>query len=150
MFQKLHCNVKPFLYTFDVKMLENERRAFGQWLQSQIQDSGLTQASIVKKMGLTPQQLSRIINGASGTKRETVIDIVNTINTMSESYKVDLDDALYRAGYVQAGEQKTLPPKLEQLAFTYDNIPDDDIEQADWIIELAERELKRLGLKEKL
>ena len=63
--------------TFDVmpsaKFSADIRKEFGQWMQRERENRGITQLYAANKMGITPTQLSRIENGKSGTERDTVI-----------------------------------------------------------------------------
>lgn len=55
------------------------RQEFGSWLQKQREAHGLSQKFVADKANVTVTQLSRIENGQSGTKRDTVIALANII-----------------------------------------------------------------------
>jgi transcriptional regulator with XRE-family HTH domain len=55
------------------------RRDFGRWLCQQRQLRGMTQRSVAEKAHLTATQLSRIENGHSSTRRDTVIHLARII-----------------------------------------------------------------------
>jgi transcriptional regulator with XRE-family HTH domain len=60
------------------------RREFGLWLKEQRQERGLSQKFVAGKSKLTVTQLSRIENGHSSTRRDTVIHLAQIIG-ISES-----------------------------------------------------------------
>lgn len=55
------------------------RRDFGRWLCRQRQSRGMTQKSVAGKSRITVTQLSRIENGHSSTRRDTVIHLAQVI-----------------------------------------------------------------------
>jgi transcriptional regulator with XRE-family HTH domain len=55
------------------------RQEFGSWLQKQREARGLSQKFVAEKANVTVTQLSRIENGQSGTKRDTVIMLAKII-----------------------------------------------------------------------
>lgn len=55
------------------------RRDFGRWISQQREARRITQKSLAAKSRLTVTQLSRIENGHSGTKRDTVILLAQLI-----------------------------------------------------------------------
>lgn len=115
MVEKLHCNVKPVFFTFGVKMTDDEKRAFGQWLQAQIKDADLKQKAVAVKAGISEIQIARIIAGTSGVKRDTVISIVEAFNQMSDTVKIHLAEALNRAGF--APTFNDVPDEIKILDF---------------------------------
>lgn len=70
----------------------NRWKRFGQWVGEQVRLTGKTQKEVAVFAGITEVQLSRIVNGNSGTKRET-------IPGLAEALGVDVDEAYERAGY---------------------------------------------------
>jgi transcriptional regulator with XRE-family HTH domain len=54
-------------------------RRFGRWLKQQRKTRGLTQEFVAAKSNITVTQLSRIENGQSGTRRDTVIQLAQVI-----------------------------------------------------------------------
>lgn len=55
------------------------RREFGRWLRQQRQARGIAQKFVAEKSGITVTQLSRIENGRSSTRRDTVIHLARII-----------------------------------------------------------------------
>lgn len=90
--------------------------AFGKWLKTEREKARLSQKEVAKQTPLHIVQLSRIENGHSGAKRQTVIDIVNSINILSTGYQIDLGEALQRAG-MGLMYHKPFPEQLADLPF---------------------------------
>lgn len=84
------------------------RREFGLWLQKKRKTSGMSQRFVAAKAGLTVTQLSRIENGRSGTRRDTVILLAGIIG-------VDETEAL---GKYAPESVKRLPEELENIPFS--------------------------------
>lgn len=82
-----------------VNMTETFWETFGAWLKAEREKADVSQGKVSKKADIHVVQISRIENGRSGAKRETIIQIVNAINDLSEKYKINIDDALKRAGF---------------------------------------------------
>lgn len=99
--KKLNCNANPFCLTINVKMTDEERvRKFGLWLADNREKAGLAQKFVAEKADVNPVQLSRIENGHSGARKQTVIDIVDSINKYSKTgHRVNKDEALNLAGF---------------------------------------------------
>ena len=55
------------------------RRDFGRWLRQQREARGIRQKFVAEKSKITVTQLSRIENGQSGTRRDTVIHLAQII-----------------------------------------------------------------------
>jgi transcriptional regulator with XRE-family HTH domain len=55
------------------------RREFGHWLKQQREERGITQKFVAVKSNITTTQLSRIENGHSSTRRDTVIQLAQII-----------------------------------------------------------------------
>lgn len=55
------------------------RQEFGSWLQKERERRGLSQKFVAEKANVTVTQLSRIENGQSGTRRDTVIMLAKII-----------------------------------------------------------------------
>jgi transcriptional regulator with XRE-family HTH domain len=62
-----------------VKSSEILHREFGVWLQKEREARGISQKFVADRAGFTVTQLSRIENGRSGTRRETVILLAKII-----------------------------------------------------------------------
>lgn len=71
---------------------------FGRWLQAERERAGLSQQQVAAHAGIHVVQLSRIENGRSGAKRETVIAIAEAVNALGK-ISIDIDAALGRAGF---------------------------------------------------
>ena len=54
-------------------------RDFGRWLRQQRRTNGISQKFVAEKAGITVTQLSRIENGRSSTRRDTVIHLARII-----------------------------------------------------------------------
>ncbi|HEX8369196.1 MAG TPA: helix-turn-helix transcriptional regulator [Pyrinomonadaceae bacterium] len=61
------------------KSSDELRREFGRWLKEQRQARGLSQKFVAGKSRLTVTQMSRIENGHSSTRRDTVIHLAQII-----------------------------------------------------------------------
>jgi transcriptional regulator with XRE-family HTH domain len=96
------------LWTFSVPLLnvnniEESKKLFGAWLQSEREKAGITQDQVAKKTGLNVKSISRIERGESGTRRDTLIAIVESVNALSHGYQINLNTALQRCGYAPNG-----------------------------------------------
>ncbi|HEX8773743.1 MAG TPA: helix-turn-helix transcriptional regulator [Pyrinomonadaceae bacterium] len=72
-------------------------KEFGAWIQRERELAGLKQDQVAAKVGIHPVQLSRIENGESGTKRDTVIALACAID-------INEAEALQRAGFASPTE----------------------------------------------
>jgi transcriptional regulator with XRE-family HTH domain len=77
-------------------------REFGLWLKRERERAGLTQREVAGKVKIHPVQLSRIENGDSGTRRETVFALAAAIG-------FDLREGLRKAGF----DLGTMPPSQD-------------------------------------
>src|SRR5215213_577955 len=82
-------------------------REFGLWLQKKRKSRGISQKFVAAKANLTVTQLSRIENGRSGTRRDTVILLAGIIG-------IDETEALSK--YAPESVQR-LPEELENISF---------------------------------
>ena len=83
------------------------RREFGLWLQKKRKSSGMSQRFVAAKSGLTVTQLSRIENGRSGTRRDTIILLAGIIG-------IDETEAL---GKYAPESVSRFPEELENIPF---------------------------------
>ncbi|HEX8737469.1 MAG TPA: helix-turn-helix transcriptional regulator [Pyrinomonadaceae bacterium] len=83
-------------------------REFGRWLRQQRQSRGIRQKYIAEKSKITVTQLSRIENGQSGTRRDTVIQLAQIIG-------VDESEALR---HFAPESFAPLPEELENIPFS--------------------------------
>ncbi|MGD9564484.1 MAG: helix-turn-helix domain-containing protein [Pyrinomonadaceae bacterium] len=115
-------------------MSENRWKAFGSWLQLERERAEVSQADVAAKANIHVIQLSRIENGHSGLKRETLERIVKAINDQSASWDIDLDEALNRAGFasaLDAGAQFEIGDKASVKLSDQDLSPEDQEEIAE-------------------
>jgi transcriptional regulator with XRE-family HTH domain len=84
------------------------QREFGRWLRQQRESRGIRQKFVAEKSSITVTQLSRIENGQSGTRRDTVIHLAQIIG-------IDESEALRHF----APESFTqIPEELENIPFS--------------------------------
>lgn len=103
MLQNVHCKATEEFVTIRATMSGNKKlseqlnKELGQWLKEQRRLSGLTQEKVASSIPIDRVHLARIEKGDSGTKRDTLISIVETINRKSTTgHKVDVDEAIDR------------------------------------------------------
>ena len=58
----------------------DQNKRFGKWLRDQLKSRGMTQVELARRIGKTYVHVRRVINGASGTKRATVVSIAYALN----------------------------------------------------------------------
>lgn len=75
------------------------KKAFGKWLQTEREKTGVTQDQVAEETDLNVKSISRIERGESGTKKSTLINIVEAINKLSHGYQIKLSVALQKYGY---------------------------------------------------
>lgn len=86
--------------TFVVMESSNDLwKAFGKWLQAEREKTGITQDDVAGETGLNVKSVSRIERGEGGTKRKTIIAIIEAVNNLSHGYQLNLNEALRRAGF---------------------------------------------------
>jgi transcriptional regulator with XRE-family HTH domain len=90
------------------------RYRFGSWLQKERQSRGISQKHVAGKAGFTATQLSRIENGRSGTRRDTVILLAKIIG-------IDEIEAL----------RQFAPESIKQMPEELENIPFDELDKDD-------------------
>lgn len=84
------------------------RREFGRWLKEQRKSRRITQESVAARAKITVTQLSRIENGRSSTRRDTVIDLARLIG-------IDEREALRHFTPESFAE---IPKELENIPFS--------------------------------
>lgn len=72
------------------------KRSFGRLIREKREKKNLSQDGLGHLVGKDRQQIYRIENGLSGTRRETVIDLAKALG-------VDSETLLYRAGFGSPG-----------------------------------------------
>lgn len=112
--EKLNCNVNAVWLTMDVNMTdEDKRRKAGKYLQQEREKTGVPQATVAEKVGIHVVQLSRIENGHSGARRNTIKEIVGVINKHSETgYQIDVDEMLLKFGYAPEQNEDDLTAEI--------------------------------------
>lgn len=58
---------------------------FGTWLTTQLETKGLSQADLSKKSGMSPAQISRLVNGVRGVGEDSILAIANALNIPPET-----------------------------------------------------------------
>jgi transcriptional regulator with XRE-family HTH domain len=90
-------------------------KAFGKWLQDEREKTNVTQEMVHKETGLNVKSISRIERGEGGTKKTTIIMIVNAINKLSPGYKINLDKALGKAGFAPLSSTLQKPTTVAEF-----------------------------------
>ena len=111
-------------------MTSDEWQAFGSWLQKERELADVSQAVAAEKAEMHVVHLSKIENGHSGIRRQNLLRLVDTINSLSSGHKINKNEALQRAGF--ASTEDTVPPELASIGF--DDLDKDDLREiADFI-----------------
>lgn len=126
-------------------------KAFGKWLQDEREKTGVTQDDVAKETGLNSKSISRIERGEGGTKRSTIITIVEAVNKLSHGYQINVSEALRRAGFVAEGlfsdSVQTIANRLATgvMASGFNDLEDEDLREAffDDMQTIAESMVKR-------
>src|ERR1700712_3444099 len=115
--QNVHCKATNTFVTICTTMPKTKKSSeelnieFGRWLKLQRNAAGLTQGIIAANAPIDRVHLARIESGESGTKRDTVISIIEVINLKSATgHKVNIDEALDRfyGRWNQTSEESSL------------------------------------------
>lgn len=83
------------------KEIDPAHKAFGDWVQTMLDTSGITQADLARELGCTRAHLSRIVSG----KHSGVSDEI--ITRLAHRFGVPTDDVFHLAHRV--------PPEIEEL-----------------------------------
>lgn len=94
-------------------ILAEEQTIFGKWLEAKLAQKEMTQVELARRIKKTREQIRRIINGESGTRRETAEAIAIALG-------VPTRDALKAAGY----DYVEMP--TEETELTYEPSEDED------------------------
>ena len=137
------------------KSSEELQREFGSWIKLQRKMAGLVQGTVSVSAPIDRVHLARIESGESGTKRDTVISIVEAINQKSTTgHKVDVNEALDRfygrwkeKGQVSQSDIDELAKRLAEgtMAAGFDDLTDSQLRE-DFLADMqtiAESMLKR-------
>lgn len=136
------------------KSSEELQKEFGAWIKTQRVIAGLTQKIIAAAAPIDRVHLARIESGESGTKRDTVISLVEAINHKSATHNVDFQEALDRFygrwngnETVEKSELQKIADRLADgvMASGFDDLEDEDLRQ-DFLADMqtiAESMLKR-------
>jgi transcriptional regulator with XRE-family HTH domain len=118
------------------------RRDWGRWFKKERESRGINQKFVADKVNMTVTQLSRIENGQSGTKRDTVIALAKTVG-------IDETEALRR--YEPELFRTITHDGLASIDFAYEGLQTKEgREKADYVIEMLEREIERISEEERL
>lgn len=90
--------------------VDSRWQRFGQWYAAQIRDAGITQKEAAERAGIHEVQMSRIVTGASGTKRET-------IPLLAKAVGIDAAEAYERAGYSDVSDGPDPDTQRKMIAF---------------------------------
>ena len=97
-------------------MPENKWLAFGSWFKTERERAGVSQGVVAKNTPIHVIQLSRIENGHSGVKPDTLERLVAAVNKISTGHRIDLGTAMRRAGFfVPDGKNEGLFSGLDSL-----------------------------------
>lgn len=77
-------NLLTFRVMPKVKTSQELKQFFGRWFQLERENRGISQKFVADKVGMSVTQLSRIENGQSGTRRDAVILLAQTIGADEE------------------------------------------------------------------
>ena len=80
-------------------MTDHDRQAFGAWLQRERELAEVSQTQVATAADIHVVQLSRIENGHSGVKRDTLKSLIDAINAKSTGHKISLRVAFNKAGF---------------------------------------------------
>jgi transcriptional regulator with XRE-family HTH domain len=106
----------------EVENTEKIRRSFGLWFQAEREKTGITQEALADEIDLNVKSVSRIERGESGTKRITLLKLVEGVNKLSHGYKINLDTALAKYGY-GSENQIILSDSQKELFDLFSNLP---------------------------
>lgn len=121
--------------TSNVKMTEDQRwKEFGVWLQRMRKVAKISQETLAKRAGITEVHLSRIENGHSGVKRETVLRLIDGLKVNGLASPIEFDRALKKAGFADpSSEEESFLERLEQelrvKRKTHPELTEEDLEE---------------------
>lgn len=98
-------------------------KVFGKVLKNYREKSGLTQEQLSEELGISPKYISRIENGNSGIKTQTLIKYINTLKIFPNSFFKD---------FVFDEEMKSRIILLEKI----NELPKDKIDLVNSIVDL--------------
>ena len=97
-----------------------KKRSFSQWLQSEINKKGMSQADLARKSGISKAYISRIFSENRSPSAETLKAFAIALNAMPET--------VYRAaGLLPAETEKKLI--IEELLFSLSHLTEDQQKQ---------------------
>ncbi len=106
----------------EVENTEKIRKSFGLWFQTEREKTGITQEALANEIGLNVKSVSRIERGESGTKRATLIQLVEGVNKLSHGYKINIETALMKYGF-GSENQTPLSEAEKDLLELFGNLP---------------------------
>ena len=144
--QNVYCKATELFVTIGSTMSKSEKSSeevrieLGNWLQIQRKSAGLTQENISSEVPMDRVHLARIEKGHIGTKRDTVISIVEAINRKSSTgHQIDSSEALdrYYGKWVEPIvaqkqiEAKRIAERLASgvMASGFDDLQDEDLRE---------------------
>ena len=113
---------------------EDAQRDFGQMIRLSRESRNLSQSGLAKLTDMERQQIYRIENGLSGTRRDTVL-------RLAEALHINVGDALKKAGYApEEKEDSSIPrPILDAIGRSGD-LSDSDSELIAGFIEVLKKQ----------
>ncbi len=135
--------VDKFSVKFNLTNLMNED--FGQWLTSQRKKRGLNQTELAELARVSKNYISLLEAGKVTQPR------MSSIDKIAKALNVKTEDA---RRHLVAGQVNIKPfsnERLSSIDFAYEGLKTEESrDRADYLIELLERELERIGEEEKL
>ncbi len=107
---------------------------FGKWLLEQLELRQMTQIDLANRSGVTPAQISRVINGVRGVGNDTLLKIAGALQISPET--------IFRAAGLLP-EKKELDPKVERINHLANQLLDE--EDKEELIKILELKLERQG-----
>lgn len=110
------------LYSMD-EAQEAHWKRFGAYLRDAMAEQGLTATECAKRSGMTLTQWSRLLNGASGTRRTTIAQLVRALGWTNPDR---IEDLYRRAGFVPPPIEDRSPGRKQPIE-TREPEPDADL-----------------------
>jgi transcriptional regulator with XRE-family HTH domain len=117
-------------------------KKFGIWLLEQLAARGMSQIDLANRSGVTPAQISRIINGVRGAGNETLIKFAKALQLPAEE--------VFRADGLLP-PKKDSDPEIVRLDYLASQISEEELQEVIKIVELKldrqEREKKHAEIR---
>jgi transcriptional regulator with XRE-family HTH domain len=104
---------------------------FPKWLNDQLENRGWSQAELARRSGISPSQISRLINDSRGIREKSVLGISNAL-------KIPPEDVYREAGLLPRVTQKK--SQLEELDHLASLLSRDDLQE---VIDYARHRLEK-------